>query len=442
MEILGAHLVHVVQVYQHDIGIVTRGQHALVVGQAQHGGGAGAHQKTQQFQRQALLTAKLGVAYAEGCLQAHHTGGSLLLFLGGMGCVVGADAGHGAVLDGFDQGGDVVGLADGRVDLVLKAAVIEPEVMGRDLAADTGAFQAAHADGVDGFLGGDVAHVQAGAVVLGQVAVAHGLDILSQAVVPGADLPVLGVGHDGQAALGGDGKDPRHNGIVHHAVAVLGDELDVLRQGKQMVDGLAVKVLGDGDGLVGIAQADALGLGFHRVGDLRRGADRLGVGHQVHKGVTACRCGRRAGGDVLFIFKAWGAPVAVGIDESGQDGAAFGIQHILALGHHKALADGCDLVAAQPYLDGFAGGVFCVADQHVIPPWVCIWAKKNFSQKWEKSKSHTMHSGGKGRCAVDLKVCKTAHQHADVLLPHVLHKFYLLYHAPAVVSMQWGFLGS
>ena len=100
------------------------------------------------------------------------------------------------------------------------------------------------------------------------------------------------MGHDGQAALGGDGKDPRHNGVVHHAVAVLGDELDVLRQGKQMVDGLAVKVPGDGDGLVGIAQADALGLGLYRVGDLRRGADRLGVGHQVHKGVTACRCGR------------------------------------------------------------------------------------------------------------------------------------------------------
>ena len=54
----------------------------------------------------------------------------LLPFLGGVGGVVSADAGHGAVLDSFNGGGHILRLADGRVDLVLQAAVIKPEVMG------------------------------------------------------------------------------------------------------------------------------------------------------------------------------------------------------------------------------------------------------------------------------------------------------------------------
>ena len=99
--------------------------------------------------------------------------------------MVGADAGHGAVLDGVDQRGHVVRLADGRVDAVGQAAVVKPQVVRRDLAADPRTAHPAHADGIDGFPGGDVAHVQPGAVVLGQMAVAHSLDVLGQAVVPG-----------------------------------------------------------------------------------------------------------------------------------------------------------------------------------------------------------------------------------------------------------------
>ena len=44
-------------------------------------------------------------------------------------------------------------------------------------------------------------------------------------------------------------------GIVLHAVAILGDELHTGRQVLEVVDAHTVKVLGDGDGLVHIAQA-------------------------------------------------------------------------------------------------------------------------------------------------------------------------------------------
>ena len=206
--------------------------------------------------------------------------------------------------------------------------------------------------------------MQPGAVVFGQVAVAHRLDVFGQAVVPGADLAVFGMGHHGQAALRRDGEHPRHDGVVHDAVAVLGDELDVVRQREQVVDGLAVEVLGDGHRLVGVAQADAFGFVLHGVGDLGRGADRFGVGHQVYEGVPAR--GRRggAGGDILFIFKAGRAPVAVGVDKRGQRRAAFGVEHFLPLWRQQPRADGGDLAAAQPEFDGVAGAVFRVADQH------------------------------------------------------------------------------
>ena len=364
MQLVGVDLVHVVQVHQHDVGVVARLQHALVVGQAQHGGGTGAHQEAEHFQRQTLLTAELGVADAEGRFQTHHTGSALLLLLGGVGGVVGADAGHGAVLDGVDQRGHVVRLADGRVDAVGQAAVVKPQVVRRDLAADPRAAHPAHADGVDGLPGGDVAHVQPGAVVLGQMAVAHGLDVLGQAVVPGADLAILGVGHDGQAALGGNRERAGHDGVVHDAVAVLGDELDVLGQGQQVIQRLAVEILRDGDGLVCVAQADAGGLGLDGVGDLGTGADRLRVGHQVDEGVPARGSRGGAGGDVLLVLKAGGAPVAVGVDEGGQDRAALRVEHLLPFRDEQPQTDSGDFSVAQPDLNGLARAVLCVADQH------------------------------------------------------------------------------
>ena len=278
--------------------------------------------------------------------------------------MVGADAGHGAVLDGVDQRGHVVRLADGRVDAVGQAAVVKPQVVRRDLAADPRTAHPAHADGIDGFPGGDVAHVQPGAVVLGQMAVAHSLDVLGQAVVPGADLAILGVGHDGQAALGGNRERPGHDGVVHDAIAVLSDELDVLGQGQQMIQRFAVEILRDGDGLVCVAQADAGGLDLDGVGDLGAGADRLRVGHQVDEGVPARGSRGGAGGDVLLVLKAGGAPVAVGVDEGGQDRAALRVEHLLPFRDKQPQTDSGNFSVAQPDLNGLARAVLCVADQH------------------------------------------------------------------------------
>ena len=302
--------------------------------------------------------------------------------------MVGADAGDGAVLDGINEGGHVLRLADGRVDLVLQAAVVKPEVVRGDLAADPRAAQAAHPDGIDRFLGGNVAHMQPGAVVFGKVAVAHSFDVFGKAVIPGADLAVLGVGHHGQTAVGGNGKDPRHNGVVHHAVAVLGDEFDILGQGEQVVDAYAVEVLGDGHRLVGVAQSDAGCLGFDRAGDLGAGADRLCVGHQVHKGVPARRSGGGAGGDILFIFKAGGAPVAVGVDKSRQQRASLGVQHVLALRCGQPQTERGDLTVLQPDFQRLTVTVLCIADQHNLLL-LAGFTKKDFSRKREKSKRNT-----------------------------------------------------
>ena len=97
-----------------------------------------------------------------------------------------------------------------------------------------------------------------------------------------------------------------------------------------MIQRFAVEILRDGDGLVCVAQADAGGLGLDGVGDLGTGADRLRVGHQVDEGVPARGSRGGAGGDVLLVLKAGGgAPVAVGVDEGGQDRAALRVEHLL-----------------------------------------------------------------------------------------------------------------
>ena len=158
---------------------------------------------------------------------------------------------------------------------------------GGHLTGDGCAPQLCHADGVQRTPGGHMAHVQPGLVVLAQPAVAHRLDILGQTVVPRADLHILSVAHDRDVLLGADGKSPCHGGVVLHAVAVLSNELHAGGQGLEVVDAHAIKVLGDGDGLVCIAQPHLGSFLLHHHGLCGRGADGLGVGHQVYKGVAA-----------------------------------------------------------------------------------------------------------------------------------------------------------
>ena len=205
--------------------------------------------------------------------------------------------------------------------------------------------------------------------------------------------------HHGDVTLGADGESPGHGGVVLHAVAVLGDEADRGGQGLEVVDGLAVKVLGDGDGLVHIAQTHLCGLLLHHRSLCSGRADGLGIGHQVHEGVTACGCGPAARLDVFLIFKARGTPVAVQIHKGGQHGQPPGVQHRLVLSGQRgqSLTDGGDLSVLCIQLHRPALGVDSVDEQHKITSLsVFVWfhrpgvsalrrAKKNFSPQREKS---------------------------------------------------------
>ena len=155
--------------------------------------------------------------------------------------MVGCNGIHDAGADAVHQRLYIVGGADGRVDPVIAGLIVEPQVMRGHLAGHGCAAQLCHLDGLQRATGGNMAHVQPGLVVLAQPAVAHRLDVLSQTVVPRADLHILGVAHHGDILLGADGESLCHGGIVLHAVAVLGDELHTGRQGLEVVDAHTVK---------------------------------------------------------------------------------------------------------------------------------------------------------------------------------------------------------
>ena len=284
--------------------------------------------------------------------------------------MVGGNGVHDACADAVHQRLHIVGGADGRVHAVIAGVIGEPQVVRGHLAGDGRTPQLCHLDGIQRTAGGHVAHVQLGLVVFAQPAVAHRLDVLSQTVVPRADLHILGVAHHGDILLGADGESLCHGGIVLHAVAVLGDELHAGGQGLEVVDAHTVKVLGDGDGLVHIAQAHLGGLLLHHGCLCGRGADGLCVGHQVDKGVAACGRSHASGGDVLLIFKARGAPVAVQVHKGGQHGQPAGIEDSLPLPGQcgKILTHGGDLSVFHEKLHRAARSVYSVDEQHILLP--------------------------------------------------------------------------
>ena len=183
-------------------------------------------------------------------------------------------------------------------------------------------------------------------------------------------------------------------GRVLHPVPVLGDKTDILGQGLEVVEGDAVKIVGDGDGLVCIAQARPGGLLLDHGRLRRRGADRLCVGHQVDEGVAPRRRRGAAGGDVLLIFKAGGPPMGVQVDKGGQDGQPAGVQdRLVGAGQgRKPPAHRLDGAAAEIKLDRLTAGVDCVLDEHGVSSFgqprrrrrAGRGQKKTFPQKREK----------------------------------------------------------
>ena len=182
--------------------------------------------------------------------------------------------------------------------------------------------------------------------------------------------------------------------MVLHAVAVLGDELHTGRQGLEVVDAHTVKILGDGDGLVHIAQAHLGGFLLHHHGLCRRRADRLCVGHQVHEGVTAGGCGAAAGLNVLLVLKARGTPVAVQVHKGGQHGQPAGINDRFVLPGQclQLLTYSSDPAVLYKNLKRSSFGVHSIYKQHRSSLLICVClvrlsglrAKKNFSPQREK----------------------------------------------------------
>ena len=284
-----------------------------------------------------------------------------------------------------------------------------------------------------------MAHMQPGLVVFAQPAVAQRLQVLGQPVVPGADLHILGVAHDGDAPLVADGERLGHHAGVLDAVAVLGDEADRFRQGLEVVQGDAVEIFGDGHGLVGAAQAGALGLLLHHGRLRRRGADRLCVGHQVDEGVAARRRRAAAGLDVLLIFKAGGPPMGMQVHKGRQDGQAARIQDgFIGAGQGcKPPPHRLDRSPAEVELDGLSAGVDCVLDEHGVSSFgqphtrrrAGRGQKKTFP---EKGKSSAFTNGEQTGC--EKTGCK-AHlpffqpvgaQHGTVPLPHLSCRYFII----------------
>ena len=256
--------------------------------------------------------------------------------------VVGADDVDGAIGQGLANRLDVLGRAQRGVDLVQRGVgaghlIGQQEVVRRDLSGDIDAAGLGPADDPDAAGGGQVAHVQTRADVLGQQDVA-GDDRLLGHRRPAA-----------QSQLGGDDALV-HLGALGEAgvLCVLGDDavegLDVL-QGAAHEDGVgdALAVVGEdphpggggrhgahvGQVLAGQSRRD----GAHRVDIHPAGLtaqpqyllhdtgvvlDGRGVGHREDGGVAADGCGAGTGVDGLGGLPSGLAQVSVDVDEPGQ----------------------------------------------------------------------------------------------------------------------------
>ena len=165
-----------------------------------------------------------------------------------------------------------------------------------------------------------------------------------------------------------------------------------------MIQRFTVKVLGDAQGLVAAAQAHALGLLHYAVGNGHAGAHGVCVGHQVYKGIAACRSCLAAGGDVLFILKAGRAPMAVGVHKAAQRRKAAAVQRFLAGPGFQLQALRKNFAVPHAKVKLFAICASKILQDHGIFSFLfCpaapggsfgFWVKKNFSPIKEKSKAN------------------------------------------------------
>ena len=289
----------------------------------------------------------------QGRLQARHAegaGGPLaVLVLHRVGGVVGADDVDGAVGQRLAHGLDVLGGAQRRVDLVQRRVgarllIGEHEVVRRDLGGDVDSPGLGPADDVDAARGGQVAHVQARADVLGQEHVAGDDRLLGDGgPAPQAELGGQGalvhLGALGEAGVLGvlgddavEGLDvlqgSAHEDGVGHALAVVGEDAHAGlggRHGAHLGQVLALKALGDGAHGVDVDPAGLAAEAQDLLDDAGVVLHGVGVGHGEHGRVPADGGGAGSGEDGLGVLAAGLAQVGVDVDQARQSDEAGGV---------------------------------------------------------------------------------------------------------------------
>ena len=331
------------------------------------------------------------VDHSESRLQpdhAHRGGGPFgLLGLDRVGGVVGGHDVDGAVGQSLAQRLDVLGGAQRRVDLVdrvvaLGQVVGEDQVVGGDLRGDVAAAFLGPPDDVDRALGGDVAHVQTRADVLGEQAVAGDDRLLGDRGPAGQaesvrDAALVHLGALGQArflgVLGDDAVEgldvlqrAAHEQRVGDADAVVGEDPDTgggVGHGADLGEPFAGQADGDRADRAHVAVSGLLAQAPDLLDHAGGVGDGVGVGHGVHGGVAAHRGGAGAGGDGLGVLTAGFAQVGVQVDQAGKGDQTGGVHDLCPVGGRQVGTDRGDLAVLEQQVDRVVTERACAADQ-------------------------------------------------------------------------------
>lgn len=172
----------------------------------------------------------------------------------------------------------------------------------------------------------------------------------------------LGVLHEDFADVGAHREDAGHHAGGGDAIAVVGKS-DGTGAGEQLELGeLFAPAASGGGGNREDAAGGSVGAVVNEADEFWGVERGRRVGHAADGGEPA-RCSReRAGFDGFFVLLAGLAEVDVGVDESGNNEAALGIDHPIGGGAVEAVSDGRDKLAGNGDVSGFVEAGFGVED--------------------------------------------------------------------------------
>ena len=288
-------------------------------------------------------------------LQAGHAEGAGLplavLHLERVGCVVGADAVDGAVGEAFAHRLDILRAAQRRIHLVERIVssgelLGEQQMVRRGLGCDVHALGLAPAHEVNRARGGQVAHVQARAHVLGEQDVAGDDCFLCDGGPAGqteltgqcrfVHLCTLGEGRI-LAVLGDDAaktldvlQRAAHENGIGDTLAVVGEDTNLRARTSHRTERgqmLALQALGHRADGADLHPVSLLAQAQHLVDDGGRVLRGRRVRHGVNGGVAADRSSAGAGEDGLGILATGLAQVGMDVNEAGQSNEPLGVDH-------------------------------------------------------------------------------------------------------------------